>query len=221
MRKCPGKKMRLSDITGAARVAGPVSALQTNLPSGTASASAACRVWPTVRPAIVHWSPTELDAKMSAGCRVNRMMGSGMKGKLSQTRNPRTMIPTIPTQTLRRDRVRRRRAAPLAQPGTAAGARISAAVSLCSGGDGLSDSGGDVVMGVEGQTKIRQDACPHPAAVSTPCDARLDVTQFRVKAVTQPVAQQVHGEDGEHDGKRREKEEPPGGHYQSTPISDH
>ena len=80
-------------------------------------------------------------------------------------------------------------------------------------GDRLSDSGGDVVMGVEGQTKIRQDACPHPPAVSTPCDARLDVTQFRVKAVTQPVAQQVHGENGEHDGKRGEKEQPPGRHY--------
>ena len=127
----------------------------------------------------------------------------------------------MPKKMLRRDRVRRRRTVLLAQPGTTVGARVSAAVPLCSVGDGLSDSGGDVVMGVEGQTKIRQDACPHPAAVSRPCDARLDVTQFRVKAVTQPVAEQVHGENGKHDGQGGEEEQPPVRSDQRAAVGDH
>ena len=37
-------------------------------------------------------------------------------------------------------------------------------------------------------------------AVGPPGLGRLDVPQFGVKAVAEPVAQQVHGEHGEYDG---------------------
>src|SRR5262245_3172242 len=49
--------------------------------------------------------------------------------------------------------------------------------------------------------------------VSSPSTDRRDATshlQPWVERVTQPVAQQIHGEDGQHDGEPGKRREPPG-----------
>ena len=220
---------------GAASVAGPVSALQTTRPAGSATASGTYRVCPKVRPAIVQLAPDDAELVVASGCRPS-ITGSGMKGKLSQTTNPMSSKapdgkqgiapgeqPPAPGHLLRPFP-----AAPgMATPTPAALAHRHWRRLRYRHQRWRWWGWWTLTSARSGHSKGRRDSLgniPPPAFIGGSCrrrSASLHIPQLGIQPVAQPVAQQVHGQHRQHDGHSGEKEQPPRRYNQRPPPGNH